>query len=369
MKSFITLSEVCPAMIPFGGAHNLADFFNDGSTYQQTIRENSSAFSKYRLRSRVLVDVSKLTTETKCFDRTVKFPLGVSPAGIQAMAHHDGELATSRACAKVGVNMAISSFSNYAVEEVISAGDGNVNYAMQLYPMKDRHLQEQIIKSAEAAGCKAIFLTGDSPVLGVRYNEWRDDFRTPKGLEFPILGWTTEVLQKRTHDSGFMSFNDDSHSWAKDIPWLRERTNMQIWVKGIVSSEDVELAIEHGCDGVLVSNHGGRQLDGVPATIDALVECVDAAKGRIPIHMDGGVRSGKDMFIALALGAQHVWVGRPVSSTILLVDEANVPGDLGAGIRWPEWRREDAEHDVRGFPADNGDVWMQDGGGYQAKLS
>jgi (S)-2-hydroxy-acid oxidase len=182
---------------------------------------------------------------------------------------------------------------------------------MQLYTMKDRALQERIIKQAEAAGCKAIFLTADSPVLGVRYNEWRNDFRTPEGLEFPMLELTTEKIRRQTHDSGFMTFNDDSHNWAREIKWLRERTTMQIWIKGIVTAEDVELAIEYGCDGILVSNHGGRQLDGVPATIDALVECVDAAKGRVPIHIDGGVRKGTDIFIALALGADCVWVGRP----------------------------------------------------------
>ncbi|KIW74572.1 hypothetical protein Z517_11342 [Fonsecaea pedrosoi CBS 271.37] len=287
------------------------DFFNSGSTYQTTIAENSSAFYKYRLRSRVLIDVSQLSTSTTCLGRTVKFPLCVSPAGIQAMAHPDGEVATARACAKVGINMGISSFSNYSVEDVVGASNGGVNYAMQMYTMKDRALQERIIQRAEAAGCKAILLTADSPVLGVRYNEWRNDFRTPQGLGFPILELTSEMIRKQTHDSGFTAFNDDSHHWARDIPWLRERTKMQIWIKGIVTAEDTELAIQHGCDGIIVSNHGGRQLDGVPATIDALVECVNAAQGRIPIHMDGGIRKGTDIFIALALGAQCVWVGRP----------------------------------------------------------
>ncbi|OAP58796.1 hypothetical protein AYL99_06093 [Fonsecaea erecta] len=287
------------------------DFFNSGSTYQTTIAENSSAFSKYRLRSRVLVDVSKLSTATTCFGRTIKFPVCVSPAGIQAMAHPDGEVATSRACASVGINMGISSFSNYSVDEIVGSSNGRVNYAMQMYSMKDRALQERIIQNAEAAGCKAIFLTADSPVLGVRYNEWRNDFRTPEGLGFPILGLTSDMIRTQTHDSGFTAFNDDSHNWAREMKWLRDRTKMDIWIKGIVTAEDTELAISHGCDGIIVSNHGGRQLDGVPATIDALVECVDAARGRIPIHMDGGIRKGTDIFIALALGAQCVWVGRP----------------------------------------------------------
>ena len=288
------------------------EFFNSGSTSQQTIRENSSAFLKYRLRSRCLVDVSKLSMKTTVFDRDISLPLGISPAGIQGMAHPDGELATSRACAAMGVSMAISSFSNYPLADVANAGGGKVSHAMQLYPMKNRELQEKIVRDAEAAGCKGIFLTADSPVLGVRYNEWRNDFRTPEGLGFPNMGWTTEKIRQQTHDSGFMTLNDYTSSLTKEIPWLRERTKMQIWIKGVVTAEDTLLAIQHGCDGILVSNHGGRQLDGVPAAIDAMVECVEAAQGRIPIHVDGGFRKGSDIFIALALGAKCVWIGRPV---------------------------------------------------------
>ncbi len=289
------------------------EFYNSGSTDQVTIRENSAAFSRYRLRPRVLVDVSGVDTSTTVFGQHVSFPLSISPAGLQAMAHPDGELATSRACAKKGVNMAISSYSNYPIEAVRSAGTsiGPISHAMQLYTMKDRTLQERIVRTAEAAGCSAIFLTADSPVLGVRYNEWRNDFRTPEGLGFPILEKTTEDIRKQTHDGVFVAFNDDSHNWDRDIPWLRSITKMQIWIKGVLTAEDTELAVKHGCDGIVVSNHGGRQLDGVMATLDALPECVEAAQGRIKIHVDGGFRSGTDIFKALALGADCCWVGRP----------------------------------------------------------
>lgn len=289
------------------------EFYNSGSTDQVTIHENSTAFSRYRLRPRVLVDVSGVDTSTNAFGRSISFPLSVSPAGLQAMAHPDGELATSRACARKGINMAISSFSNYSVEAVRSAGMevGTIDHAIQMYTMRDRELEEQIIRKAEAAGCKAIFLTADSPVLGVRYNEWRNDFRTPEGLELPVIGWTSQKVRSQTHDSGFVAFNDDSHSWARDIPWLKARTKMQIWIKGVLTAEDTLLAVEHGCDGIIVSNHGGRQLDGVMPTLDALPECVEAAKGRIVVHVDGGFRSGTDIFKALALGADCCWVGRP----------------------------------------------------------
>lgn len=205
------------------------------------------------------------------------------------MAHPTGELATSRAAATKGVNMAISSFSNYPIADVRNAGlsiDSGICHAIQLYTMKDRALQERIVRSAEAAGCTAIFLTADSPVLGVRYNEWRNDFRTPEGLEFPIIELTTAKIRTQTHDSGFMAFNEDAHNWAREIPWLRSITKMQIWIKGILTAEDTELAVKYGCDGVVVSNHGGRQLDGVSATIDALPECVKVAKngGIVPMR-------------------------------------------------------------------------------------
>jgi (S)-2-hydroxy-acid oxidase len=210
--------------------------------------------------------------------------------------------------------MGISSYANHSIAEIRSAGKsvGEIAHGIQMYSLKNREVQLKIIKEAERQGCKAIFLTADSPVLGVRYNEWRNDFRTPEGLGLPIMGWDSERIRKQTHDDGFQSFNNDAHSWEKEIPWLRSVTSMQIWIKGVLTAEDTLKAIEMGCDGILVSNHGGRQLDGVAASIDALPECVEAAKGRIRIHIDGGIRSGTDIFKALALGAECCWVGRPV---------------------------------------------------------
>ena len=292
--------------------HN-PDFYNSGSTDQVTVHDNSTAYKKYKLRPRVLRDVSKVDPSATVLGKKIDFPLCVSPAGIQAMAHPDGELATSRACAKRNVHMGVSSFSNYSVEDVCAASQAitPIGHVMQVYSMKDRSLQERIIKRAEKAGCTAIFLTADSPVLGVRYNEHRSDFRTPEGLAFPMLEKTTEMIRSASHDEGFVGFNSDYHSWAREVPWLRSITKMQIWIKGVLTAEDVLLAREYGCDGVVVSNHGGRQLDGTPATIDVLPECVEAAAGQIRVHIDGGIRSGQDVFKALALGAECCWVGRP----------------------------------------------------------
>jgi (S)-2-hydroxy-acid oxidase len=155
--------------------------------------------------------------------------------------------------------MAISSFSNYGIQEIRDAaieitGPQNIlGSAMQLYTMKNQALQERIIKRAEAAGCKAIFLTADSPVLGVRYNEWRNDFRTPEGLDFPNLEVNSKTIRENSHETGFSTFNDDGHSWERDIPYLRSKTNMEIWIKGVICAEDVIKAVEAGCDGIIVS--------------------------------------------------------------------------------------------------------------------
>lgn len=257
--------------------------------------------------------MSGIDTSTTVFGQKISFPLCVSPAGLQAMAHPDGELATARACAKRRVHMGISSYANHALEDIRGAGTAvwpGIAHGIQLYTMHDRAKQERIIRRAEAAGCTAVLLTADSPVLGVRRNEHRHDFRTPAGLVFPILERTSAAIRAQTHDGGFAAANSAAHSWA-EVAWLRRRTAMQIWIKGVLTAEDVALAREYGCDGVVASNHGGRQLDGTPATIDVLPECVRAADGKIKVHIDGGIRSGADIFKALALGADCCWVGRP----------------------------------------------------------
>ncbi|CZR56133.1 related to glycolate oxidase [Phialocephala subalpina] len=264
------------------------EFFNSGSTAQQAVHENSTAFAKYRLRPRVLRNVANVDTGTTVLGSKISFPLCVSPAGIQAMAHPDGELATSRACAKRGINMGVSSFANYSIEEITKAGFEvrPIKYVMQLYTMKDREMQVRIIKRAEAVGCVAIFLTGDSPVLGVWYNEWRNDFRTPDGLGFPMIEKTSEQIITTTHDD---------------------------------------------------SNHGGRQLDETPATIDALPECVKAAEGKIRFHIDGGFRTGQEILKALAWGAECCWIGRLAIWGLAYDGQAGV--DKALDIIYDEFRQ------------------------------
>lgn len=261
------------------------------------------------MRPRVLVDVARADPSTSVFGRKVSFPLGVAPAGLQAVAHPDGESGTSRACARRGINMAISSFSNHSVRAVREAGlsAGPIAHAMQMYTMKDRGRELGMIREAEAQGCAAVLLTADSPVLGVRYNERRNDFRTPAGLGFPAMGWSSEQIRAGTHGSWFADFTDDAHSWAREVPWLRSVTGMEIWIKGVLTAEDTLKAVEMGCDGIIVSNHGGRQLDCVPATIDALPECVAAANGRIKIHLDGGIPVSRTS-LGLGIVAADEWI-------------------------------------------------------------
>lgn len=302
------------------------EFYNSGSTDQRTLYANTTSLSRFQLRSRVLVDVRKLDISANVLGKRVSFPVGCAPAGIQGMAHEDGEVATARAAAGMGVMQGISSYASFGISEVVGAGrevreskKGDPDWrwqpghVIQMYPMKDRALQERILRRAEDAGCLAVFVTGDSPVLGVRYNEWRNDFRTPEGIGFPVMEAESKDIRTVSHDSKFKDLNDDGACWETEVKWLRERTKMKIFIKGILSAEDVELAVKWGVDGVIVSNHGGRQLDGVPATIDVLEECVEAAKGTgLEVHVDGGFRRGADVFVALALGAKCVWVGRPV---------------------------------------------------------
>ncbi|MDI1491485.1 MAG: hypothetical protein OHK93_002694 [Ramalina farinacea] len=282
------------------------EFYNSGSTDQVTLHSNNLAFQKYRLRPRVLRPVSAVSTSTSCFGREIAFPLCISPAGIQAIAHPDGELATSRACAVKGVNMAVSTFATHPVEDIRAAGverDPGIKHAMQMYTMRDRALQRRIIERAQGAGCTAIFLTADSPVLGVRYNEWRNDFRTPIGLGFPNLDMSSEYIRTKSHEDGFTTMNDPDHSWEREVAWLREvAPKMEIWVKGVLTAEDVKEAVRWGVDGVVVSNHGGRQLDGVPATIDVLAECAEAAKGSRGSFGQMGHWRDFDGFIEMSCG-------------------------------------------------------------------
>ncbi|OAL00189.1 S-2-hydroxy-acid oxidase-like protein [Phaeosphaeriaceae sp. SRC1lsM3a] len=325
------------------------DYYNEGADSGSTLAENMSAYQKYRIRPRVLRDISSIDTSVPIFGFENSIPLGVAPTAMQGLAHSEGELATARACKEMGVVMGLSSFSTTSLEDVKEALGREHPGALQLYLFEDRNESKRLIQRAKRAGYKAVFLTVDTPMLGRRNLEIRNQFALPKHLKvanfngdgdgekkMEVKGEDAAVANsaqkrtkeasaddkpKRTPPKGPITFHTHAPNptlcWERDIAWLKEQCHpeMEVWVKGVATGEDALLACHHGVDGIVVSNHGGRQLNGALATIDALPEVVEAVRSqskKIPVHVDGGIRHGSDVFKALALGADFVWVGRPV---------------------------------------------------------
>jgi len=288
------------------------EFYNEGAMDLITLNDNENAYDKFKIRPRVLRNVSNVDMSTSIFGQTISMPFGISPTAMQRLAHPDGEEATSRAAATMNLPMCLSSYSNTSLEDVRRQGNGNP-YMMQMCIVKDRNITLQLLKRAEAAGYKAMFISVDVPVLGRRLNEMKNDFTLPEDLAFPNIlstGGAEFSAKDEVREDGPQAY-DDTLEWEEIIPWLKENAgSMEIWLKGVTTPADVEMAIKHGVDGIIVSNHGGRQLDGMPATIDALAECAPIARGRVQIAVDGGIRRGTDIFKALAVGAQYCFIGR-----------------------------------------------------------
>eukprot|EP00182_Erythrolobus_australicus_P006308 CAMPEP_0185831884 /NCGR_PEP_ID=MMETSP1353-20130828/1758_1 /TAXON_ID=1077150 /ORGANISM="Erythrolobus australicus, Strain CCMP3124" /LENGTH=395 /DNA_ID=CAMNT_0028529997 /DNA_START=78 /DNA_END=1265 /DNA_ORIENTATION=- len=335
------IANKVPGMVPVnvGEYHKLAKaklpamvygYYASGADDMQTLQDNEDAFKRLRFRPRVLIDVSAQDLSTVILGSSSAFPLVLAPTAMQRMAHPEGELATARAAARAGVPMTLSSWSTTSLEDVMSAAPNGHKW-FQLYVYKDREITLQLVRRAEAAGYRAIALTVDTPRLGRREADIKNQFALPSHLTMANFASVDPSAEQgkmdKTSGSGLAAYVagliDQSLSW-KDIAWLKRNTRLPILAKGIETGEDAAIALEAGCAGIIVSNHGARQLDGVIATVDALEEVVQAVRGRIPVLLDSGVRRGTDIVKALALGASAVMIGRPYVWALATAGEEGV---------------------------------------------
>jgi len=289
-------------------------YYASGAWDELTLRENHQAYERITLRYRVLVDVSNRDLSTIVLGEQISMPIMIAPVALQKMAHPDGELATVRAAGAARTIMILSTISTSSIEEVMKVATGAVWF--QLYVYKDRGVTRSLVERAEAAGCRAIVLTVDTPLLGCREADVRNRFQLPEGMSLRnLVEAHLDKFPKDVDESGLFAYmrslHDPSLTW-KDVEWLCSITRLPVLVKGVVRPDDAVRAAEHGVAGIIVSNHGGRQLDTAPATITVLPEIVEAVAGRVDVFVDGGVRRGTDVIKAISLGAKAVLVGRPV---------------------------------------------------------
>jgi 4-hydroxymandelate oxidase len=284
-------------------------YFAGGAGDEHAVRGNLEAFDRWRLRPRVLVDVGEVTTATTVLGTEISMPVITAPVAYQRMAHPDGELAVARGAASAGTITSLSTFTTTSPADVAeAAGDGPCWF--QLYWHPDRGIATDVLNQAREAGFSAIMLTVDLPVLGRRERDLRTGFELKSDYRLEVYASALGDVGVVTPASAAELVNPRL-TW-RDLEWLHETAGLPVIVKGILAAEDAVLAAEHGCDAVVVSNHGGRQLDRAVASLDALPEVVEAVGNRTEVLFDGGIRRGTDVAIALALGARAVLVGRPV---------------------------------------------------------
>ena len=293
-------------------SHSAYEYISGGAGDELTLRWNREAFDRLRLRPRALVDVSRLDTRVKLFGQELPFPILLAPTAYHRLVHPEGELATVRGANAAEATMVISTAATISVEEIARASTRPVWF--QLYVQRDRGFTREIVQRAEAAGCRALCVTADTPVIGTRNRESRLKFQLPPGLETPNLKRPDQATTGSFHRTGereiYTALLDPTLTW-KDIDWLRSFARVPVLLKGILNPDDADQAARAGVAGIIVSNHGARNLDTVPATVDALPMIVDRVAGRMPILVDGGIRRGTDVLKALALGASAVLIGRP----------------------------------------------------------
>jgi 4-hydroxymandelate oxidase len=291
------------------------DYIAGGAEDEVSLRRNRDAFERWALRPRALVDVSRRDTSAQVLGSTISMPILVAPTAFHCLVHPDGEVATAQGAAAAGTLMVVSTLATRTLEEVASTGSAPRWF--QLYVYRDRRVTENLVQRAERSGYHALCLTVDAPVWGRRERDDRNAFTLPPGLSVRNLetAGIDRVPESRLACSGLSAYwgelLDPSLTW-KDVEWLRSLTSLPILVKGVMTAEDAQLAVDHGVAGIVVSNHGGRQLDGTLGTLDVLPEVVAAVGSHVEVYVDGGIWRGSDVLKALALGARAVMVGRPI---------------------------------------------------------
>lgn len=289
------------------------DYYAGGAEEEATLARNREGFGKWVLLPRVLVDVDRVDLSTTMLGTPVKFPIHAAPTAYHRLATPEGETATARATGGAGALMVVSSLATRTLEDVAAAATGPLWF--QLYVYRDRVLSLEVLQRAEAAGYRALVLTVDTPRLGRRERDFRNRFSLPPDMTIANFAQAGSAYARWDRNGSMFEYAnsqlDPSLTW-ETVSWLREQTNLPIVLKGIVRADDAVRALERGVAGIVVSNHGGRQLDGEEATILALSDVVSAVGDRAEIYVDGGIRRGTDVLKALALGARGVLVGRPV---------------------------------------------------------
>lgn len=289
------------------------NYYAGGANDEVSVAENVRAWERLRLRPRVLVGVSRIDISTSVLGQALTMPVLTAPCGFNMLAHPEGECAVARATAATGIIQVVSTASTKSHEEICGASNGRRWF--QLYCYRDRGVTRALVQGAESAGYSALCLTVDVPLLGRREREIRDHFHLPGGVTMKnIEPFATEMQSAAEDGSALAKYVDglwDSSLTWDVIGWLRSITSLPVLLKGVLTSEDARLAVEHGVTALIVSNHGGRQLDGAISSCEALPEVVEAVGGRVEVLVDGGIRRGTDVLKALALGARAVLIGRP----------------------------------------------------------
>ena len=322
------------------------DYADSGSWTESTYRANESDFQKIKLRQRVAVNMENRSTASTMVGQQVAMPVAIAPTGLTGMQHADGEILAARAAKKFGVPFTLSTMSICSIEDVAKhAGEG---FWFQLYVMKDKGFIERLIDRAKAANCGALVLTLDLQILGQRHKDLKNGLSAPPKLTLKnivniatkprwalgmlgtprrqfgnIVGHVTGVADMSSLSSWTASQFDPGLNWG-DVEWIKKRWGGKLILKGIQDVEDAHMAVQSGADALIVSNHGGRQLDGAQSSIAALPAIVDAVGQNIEVHMDGGIRSGQDVLKARALGAQGVYIGRSMLYGLGAMGEAGV---------------------------------------------